>query len=93
MGVWDSTIAPRHLPKMQWFRMLINVGKGYSIKKVSGGGVTTPLKKILQVGGLKKIVILRMGGLKDFTILWVGSIVRPPHMIMYGRNSVGGRSE
>ncbi len=34
--------------------------EGYSIKKVSGGGVHTPQK------------ILRVGGLENFAILWVG---------------------
>ena len=73
-------------------QLLHRLYKGYSIKKVSRGDDHTP-KKILWVGGLKKIAILRVGGPKNFTILRVGGIIRPPHIEVCFGNSTGGWSE
>ncbi len=55
-------------------------------------GVTTSPPKILQVGGSENFVILRVGGPENFVILRVGGKVRPPQVIVYGENSMGGWS-
>ena len=45
------------------------------------------------MGGPENIAILRVGGPENFVILSVGCTVRPPQVIVYGENSVGGWSK
>ncbi len=48
------------------------------------------LTYVLGAGGPENFDILQVGGPENFG--WVGGFVRPPHMIVYGGNSVSGWS-
>ena len=56
-------------------------------------GVSALLTHILGVGGQENFDILQVGGPENFVILRVGGFIRPPRMIAYSGNCVGGWSE
>ncbi len=66
--------------------------KGYSIKKVSGGGDHIPPKN-LRVGGPENFAILQVSGPENFAIRRMGGKVRPPQVKVYVENSAGGWSK
>ena len=79
------------LPKFLYY-LVTFITYGCSIKKLVGR-VSALLTHFLGEDGLENFAILQGYGPENFVILWVGGIVRPPHMMVYGRNSGGGRSK
>ncbi len=69
-----------------------NLLRAITLKK-SVEGVTNMPRKILRVGGPENFAILPVGGPENFVILRVGGTIKPPQVIVYGENSVGGWSK